>query len=83
MLSSWHRNWLGKRKENRSWEATISKMTQNFQSQTYFSSSAKWDQFLEEKLTNLLHYLRTKIKMDKVKWKIVKEMKHENLSSIA
>jgi hypothetical protein len=38
---------------------------------------------LEEKLTNLLHYLRDKIKMDKVKWKIVKEMKHENLSSIA
>jgi hypothetical protein len=35
------RNWLGKRKENRSQEVTISIMTQNFQSQTYFSSSAK------------------------------------------
>jgi hypothetical protein len=41
MFSSWHRNWLGKRKENRSQESNISKMTQNFQSQTYFSSSAK------------------------------------------
>jgi hypothetical protein len=50
MLSSWYKKGLGKRKEKRSREVTISKITQNFQSQTYFSSSAKWDQFLEEKI---------------------------------